>query len=207
MNEESNKINVAFMEVVSKKAEGQDKKIAALEEKIKQMPDNTELFQNLVSAIQGLREDIKESRFSVEKLQWVSARLDTVMTQLSKPIETKMLHHHHIPKIIWITAGLFIVFALVCSGWYMTGSKLDSFIANDTKYRQLRLDTAQKSLQIYLDKVDSLYIARPDMRKIVLEKEQEYQLNFEKLQKAERLKAEAKELERAVKRKRKNQIK
>ena len=52
MNEESNKINVAFMEVVSKKAERQDKKIAALEEKIKQMPDNTELFQNLVSAIQ-----------------------------------------------------------------------------------------------------------------------------------------------------------
>lgn len=80
-------------------------------------------------------------------------------------------------------------------------------MANDTKYRQLRLDTAQKSLQIYLDQVDSLYIARPDMRKIVLEKEEEYQTNFERLQKAEQLKAEAKELERPVKRKKCYRIK
>ncbi len=80
----------------------------------------------------------------------------------------------------------------------MTGSKLDSFMANDTKYRQLRLDTTKRQLQIYLDKIDSLYIARPDMRKIVLEKEEEYQINFEQLQKAERLKVEAKIIEKSV---------
>ncbi len=199
MNEESNNVNAAFMEVVSKKVEGQDKKIVALEEKIKIIPDNAKQFQNLVSAIHGLRDDIKESRFPTEKLQGLSSRLDTVMNQLRQPVENKVLHHHHIPKTIWITAGLFIAFALVSSGWYMTGSKLNGFMANDTKYRQLRLDTAKKSLQLYLDRVDSLYNNRPDMRKIVLEKEEENRINFEQLQKAERLKAEAKVIERSVK--------
>ena len=199
MNEESNNINAAFMEVTSKKVEGQDKKIAALEEKIKNIPDNEELYQKLVNAIHGLREDIKESSFSVDKLQGLSSRLDTVMGQVSQPAENKVLHHHHVPKIIWITAGLFITLALVSSGWYITGSKLDGFIANDTKYRQLRLDTSKQALQLYLDKIDSLYSARPDMRKIVLEKEEEYQMNFERLQKAKRLKDEAKTLEKAVK--------
>lgn len=80
----------------------------------------------------------------------------------------------------------------------MTGSKLDSFMANDTKYRRLRLENTKRELQIYLDKIDSLYIARPDMRKIVFEKEEEYQINFEQLQKAERLKVEAKIIEKSV---------
>ena len=71
-------------------------------------------------------------------------------------------------------------------------------MTNDTKYRRLRLDNTKRELQIYLDKIDSLYIARPDMRKIVLEKEEEYQINFEQLQKAERLKVEAKIIEKSV---------
>ncbi len=154
-----------------------------------------------MSAIHRLRDDLKESRFPIEKLQSLSSRLDTVMSLLREPVENKVLHHHHVPKIIWITAGLFITLALISSGWYITANKLDSFIGNDTKYRQLRLDTSKQGLQIYLDKIDSLYVTRPDMRKIVLEKEVEYQINFERLQKAARLKAEAKYLENEAKQK------
>jgi hypothetical protein len=101
------------------------------------------------------------------------------------------MHHHHIPKLIWISAGLFIALCLVCT-------KLDGFIANDTKYRHLRLDTAHKSLQLYLDQLDSVYKAHPDFREKVLEREEEYRLNFERLRKAERLKKEAKNLEKAA---------
>ena len=84
---------------------------------------------------------------------------------------------------------------------YITAGKLNNFIANDTKYRQLRLDTAHKNLQLYLDHLDSLYKIQPDMREKVLETEEEYRRNFERLQKAERLKTEAENLEKAAGRK------
>ncbi len=70
----------------------------------------------------------------------------------------------------------------------MTESKLDRYIANDTKYRQLRLDTSIRSLQHYLDRIDSMYDARPDMRRDVLETEERNRENFKRLEKAEQLK-------------------
>ena len=73
--------------------EKQDKKFSALEENIKNIPDNVNLFQDLMSEIHGLRDDIKDSRFLTEKMQAFSARLDTVMTQLKQPAETKLLRH------------------------------------------------------------------------------------------------------------------
>lgn len=201
MNEQINNTNAAFMEVTSRKVEVQDKKIAAMEEKIKDMPENTELLRRLLSSIEGLRSDVKEVLLVPEKAANLSSRLELATDLLKHPLPNKVLHHHHIPKLIWISAGLCISLCLVCSGWYVTSSNVDAFIGNDTKYRQLRLDTAHRSLQLCLDQLDSLYKVQPDMRDKVLETEQEYQLNFERLQKAERLKTEAKNLEKAAGRK------
>ena len=103
------------------------------------------------------------------------------------------------PKLTWIAAGLFIAFALVCSGWYNTCTNLGQYTANDTKYRKLRLDTAQLALQHYLDHIDSLYEMNAGLRKEVLETEHQYRVNYERLQKANRLKEEAKALERSAK--------
>ena len=201
MMEEENKTGAAFMEVTSRKVDLQDKKIASLEEKIKNIPDNTELIQKLISTVEGLRDGITKSSFSLEKIQHLSATLNGWIFLLKQPVKKEILHHHHVPKIILISAGLFIALALVCSGWYLTAGKLDGYKANDTKYRQLRLDKSLKSLQHYLDRVDSMYNVRPDMRKIVLETEEKNRENSERLEKAERLKEEAGDLERAAKKK------
>jgi threonyl-tRNA synthetase len=201
MMEEVNKTGAAFMEVTSRKIDLADKKIASLEEKIKNIPDNTVLIQELVSTVETLKDEFKNNQFPVEKVQDLSAKLDKSISLLKQPVKKEILHHHHVPKIILISSVLFIALALVCSGWYLTAGKLDSYIANDTKYRQLRLDTSLKSLQHYLDLVDSLYDARPDMRKIVLETEEKNRENFERLEKAARLKVEAKDLEMMVKKK------
>ncbi len=127
--------------------------------------------------------------------------MDTSISVYKELVKNKIVHHHHVPKVIWITAGLFVAFALVCAGWYSTSNKLDGYIANDTKYRQLRLDTANRSLQSYLDLTDSLYNLDPDVRNIVIKAEERNRKNFERLQKAEHLKAEAKELEKEVRKK------
>ena len=61
---------------------------------------------------------------------------------------------------------------------------MDGYIANDTKYRELRLDTANRGLQSYLDFTDSLYNVNPVLRNIVFHKEENNRINYEKLQRA-----------------------
>ncbi len=43
----------------------------------------------------------------------------------------------------------------------------------------MKLDTTQKSLQLYLDKIDSLCDTHPDMRKIIPEAEEQRRINFD----------------------------
>jgi hypothetical protein len=199
MNEQPNNTNSAFMEVTSRKLDRQDKKISELQEVVTKMTDGSDQIQRLISTVETLKSEIRTSAFPAEKMQAVARQLDSVI-YLSKQ-QNKVIHHHHVPKMIWIAAGLFISLTLVSSGWYMTADKLTNFVTNDTKYRHIRLDTAQRAIQDYLDREDRLFTTQPDMRKKVLEIEQEYRANFERLQRAERLKAEAKDLEKEAKKK------
>jgi len=188
----------AFMEVAYKKLEQQDKKMAAWEEQLKDLAGNKVLLRQLIAATELLKEDVAKNQLPIETLQELSKKLN-INNVLLKLGPEKVQHHHHVPKVIWIAAGLFLGLALVCSGWYMTHQKLDQFIMNDTKYRFLKLDTGQRSLMMILDRVDKVYDSSIDMRKDVLDKEETNRKNFEKMEKAERLKAEAKNLERSVK--------
>ncbi len=201
MNEQLENTSAAFMEVTMKKTEGQDRRIASIEEKVNLIPDNTGLIQKAINSIEGLRNEVKNNRFPTKMLEDFTETINKSFEIYQELVKRKIVHHHHVPKIIWIAAGLFIAFAFACAGWYSTSNKLDSYIASDTKYRQLRLDTANKSLQSYLDQMDSLYYTRTDMRKIVLQQEEDNRKNFERLEKADRLKAEAKELETQARRK------
>ncbi len=153
MNEDENNTSAAFREVVLKKVESQDKQIAALDEKVNNIPDNMEQIQMVISTLEGLRHDVQSNRFPIEKVQDFIARLDLNTSLLKAPVKKEIVHHHHIPKIILISVGFLSPFPWCASGWYMTSSKLDGYIANDTKYRQLRLDTSIRSLQHYLDRM------------------------------------------------------
>lgn len=201
MSEQESGADAAFMELSSRKIQEQDKKIAAIENKINEVPSINEMMGDLFTGIEGFRADMQEVLLLPEKLEQFSKQLEDAKSILTQPIETKVIHQHHVPKLIWITGGLFLVICLACAGWYIAASKLDNFIASDTKYRQLRLDTAQRGLQLYLDHLDSSYKIQADMRKKVLETEEQYLVNFERLRKAERLKRDAEDLERAAGRK------
>ena len=201
MSEQESGAGAAFMELSSRKIKEQDKKIAAIENKINEVPSNNEMMGELLAGIEGFRADMQEVLLLPEKLEQFSKQLEDAKSILTQPVETKVIYQHHVPKLILITGGLFLAICLACAGWYLTASKLDNFIASDTKYRQLRLDTAQRGLQLYLDHLDSSYKIRADMRKKVLETEEQYRVNFERLRKAEGLKRDAEDLERAAGRK------
>lgn len=187
----------AFMEVAIKKMESQDKKLADLEEKLLNGSDYTAQLKHLIASVQELKAIFNEEELP-GKIQELSVRLTVTLAILQKPLENKVTHHHHVPKVIWVTAGLFLLFTLVCSGWYMTAEKLDSFIANDTKYRQLKLDTANYRLQQYLYYLDSLYQINPRIREIVTRTEEQNQRNIELLEKARNLDRKAGEMKKKV---------
>lgn len=201
MNEQVNDSNTAFMEVALKKIEAQDKKIADMAQQIGTIPNNSQDIEHLKTGMNELKAEIKKAHFPVREMQEFSKQLTIGVKLLREPVTVKTWHHHHIPKLVWITAGLFLTMCLVSAGWYMTGQRLERYIANDTKYRLLRLDTARHPLQLSLNRADSLYRVDPDLRKSVSETEEQRMVNFERLQKAARLKDEAKSLEEAARRK------
>jgi hypothetical protein len=200
MNEQSNNTNAAFMEITSQKLDTQDKKIHAVEEKIKNISTDSDLTRDLLSKMEELRKEVSVS-LPVDKLTDFGKKLDNCIYLLAFPKESKVQHHHHVPKIIWIAAGLFIVMTLVCAGWFNTHSKLDEYIVNDSKYRYLKLDTANKKLQLYMSIVDSPCNTDNQFRFKIVTAEKLNRQNFERLQKAYQLKSEAQKLENEVEKK------
>jgi hypothetical protein len=145
-----------------------------------------------------ISESISKTSFSLDRLQKLS-EISERNNQLQKIAqETKVIHHHHISKGIWAAIILFILLSLESAGWLSTVSKLDQYSENDTKYRFMRLDTSAKNLQIYLDSTDARYKSDPNMKNMVINLEDQYKKNMERLEKAEQLKQEAKDLENKV---------
>ena len=136
----------------------------------------------ITNGMQTINNNVRQISLPEKELRQLSGQLETNMRLLQNPVSPKVIHHHYIPKITWIAAALFILLALVSSGWYMTGGKLDGYIANDTKYRYLKLDTANIYLQKMLYRTDSLLRKNVAMRETVINMEEEYRHNFELLQ-------------------------
>lgn len=200
MEENKDNTKEIFMEIFSNKIAKQEKKFEIIEEHLKAFADNKAILTEVLQSIALLKKEITYNMVPVELLELFSSRLNKNCQLLEQSAKTNVHHHHHIPKLIWITAGLFISLALALAGWYATTQKAKEFMANDTRYRYLKLDTSQY-LQGYLNQADSIYNTMPDMRKYVFEEEQRLRENYEKLKKAEVLRVEANGLERSVREK------
>jgi hypothetical protein len=196
MNENNELLQKAFMEVTQKKLEDQQQKINDFNERIKLISANKELLEKMKISIEQLSMETKNNALPEEKIKKLSSQLNTTNNMLEGLFQNKIQHHHHVSKIIWITIILFLLLCLASSGWFITNQRLTNYIANDTKYRYLRLDTADKILQNYLDHADSLYDNNPKMRQNVIEAEKKNQINFQLLERVQRLRKEASELEK-----------
>jgi hypothetical protein len=192
MNQEKQETSEVLMDAVVQKLEQQgqkvqtqEKKIGAIAETVSKIPDYSADLKQIKSGIADLKTAVTALQFPAEKIQEFSGKLTSVVELLRQPIENKVQHHHHVPQIIWVAAGLFIVLCLTCSGWYMTAAKLDQYREADTKYRYLYLkgdDTVHRTLFT----LDSLYRSGYAMHDSVIEWEAD-------LQKASELRQQLKE--------------
>lgn len=176
------------------KVDVHDKKIEELSKKIDRTPNQREVLETITATVEGMRTDIQKITLPEKELLEFSGRL-IVGINLLQPVEQKILHHHHVHKIIWISVGLFLVLCLTLTGWYNTHEKLQLYIANDTKYRYLKLE-ANLALLKWMMVVDSLYLVDKKMRDNVIAREEQIQRNFEMLQKAKQMEEEARELKK-----------
>src|SRR5690606_23975500 len=105
-----------------KKMEVQDKKLAGMEERIGNLPDMAAGIRQLSNDLAELKAGIGNMRFPASEMQVFSGQLARGLALLQQPPVTKM--QHNIPRLAWITAGLFLTLSLVIAGWYMTSQKL-----------------------------------------------------------------------------------
>ena len=160
-------------------------------------PDHKELLDLVNSHLGELRSEVKKITFPEHEIRELTANIVTGIARLKQPIKTEILHHHYIPKIIFITASLFIIVTVILTGWYMTAEKLNQYKENDTKYRYLKLQDNRALWQL-LDLTDSLYLAEPKMRDSVIYRERQLVENMGLLRRAVKMEAEAKNIRNQV---------
>ena len=173
-----------------------------IRERVEALPDNGEALKGLQTQLTSIDNNIKKIAFPEKEVRQLSFDLNRATSILQQPVKNEVVHQHHIPKLLWITAGLFLMLCLVCSGWYSTHDQLQNYIASDTKYRYLKLDD-NTALHKILLMTDSVYDLDPKMRDDVIRTEQENVARAELQEKAEVKQKEANTLrQKAVKRKR-----
>jgi hypothetical protein len=196
MEEKDSGIGEAFIEVIRNKMEKQDKKIADMDELMQVLPQMKDKLSGVFNLLERLHDSrVRPGTQEMDTNKLLEA-LQNTNTLLQKTETQTIQHHHHFAKRTWIIIGLFLVATLVVSDLYMTYKKLDGYMANDSKYRFLKLDTTSYQLQKRLYLVDSIYNARPHFRAEVIEIEEERQYRLEELSKARSLRTEAEEHEK-----------
>lgn len=146
--------------------------VNAIREKVETLPDNTEALKDLNTQLASIQKNIGQMSFPETDFRQLSLDLNRSISILQQPVKNEVIHHHHISKLIWITTGLFLMLCLICSSWYITHDKLKNYIAADTKYRYLNLDS-DTNLQKLLHFTDSLYNSNSKMRDDVIRIEEE----------------------------------
>jgi len=168
MDHEEQKQNDIFKDSVAKAVEKQQEKTQDHNRRIG-------IVEQEIQKLSGLPKDIAEIKDSLtlikrnsvtallpnEKSEKLSENLSVAIPLMGKLMENKIQHHHHVPKLFWIAAALFLLLSLVCAGWYVTASREDQHLAGDVKYRELKL-IADTIFLRSLWKLDSVYSANPD---------------------------------------------
>lgn len=188
----------AWLEAVTSQLGILEQEVKGVKEKLDQSPEYSQSLQAIEEKIEALNNNKQTLSFPVKEMARLAASLQETTFLLQQSLDKKVIHQHHVPKLIWITASLFLLFSLACSGWYNTTSKLSAYVANDTKYRYLKLNN-NRNLQVVLHITDSLYFSDHGMRDSVIQTEEKNEQKSKLLQEAIEKQKEADKLRKKAK--------
>lgn len=107
----------------------------------------------------------------IEQLEDFGAKIDSHGELLKKPLIQKVVHEHHVPKLLYTTVALFCVCVSFGVGWFQTGQHLNKYRNNDTKWRKLLLGARPILMEIMQD-VSANVEQNPDNVRDSVEKEE-----------------------------------
>lgn len=107
----------------------------------------------------------------IEQLEDFGAKIDSHGELLKKPLIQKVVHEHHVPKLLYATVALFCVCVSFGVGWFQTGQHLNQYRNNDTKWRKLLLG-AKPILTEIMQEVSTNVEQNPDNVRDSVEKEE-----------------------------------
>lgn len=156
-----------FKDTMIAKTDQHDNRLSDLESKIvtaSEMKEDLEQSRKVLAETKELLTSLPISR-----LQILTIALETNTKAHQQPQEIK--HHHHLHWVAYVAGGLFLLLCLFAAGWYMTAGKLDDFVANDTKYRYLKLSNSIEAKKM-IHEADSIFRSNDDLRDWVLIQEE-----------------------------------
>src|ERR1700677_2213911 len=161
MDQEQQKQSDIFRDTVAKAVEKQqertqdhNKRIGIIEQEIQKLSGLPKDIAEIKDSLNLIKRNSVTALLPNEKSEKLAENLSVAIPLIGKLIENKIQHHHHVPKLFWITAALFLLLSFVCAGWYVTASREDQHLAGDIKYRELKL-MADTTLLRSLWKLDS----------------------------------------------------
>lgn len=152
-------------------------------------------LKELKSGLSQLNNNARTILDASARMSDLSGKLDRCTRALENPVEKKEHHIHHFRWPLAVAVGIFLLLVLAISGLYINHQRLQQYIANDTKYRSLKL-IRNKDLEALLYSEDSTYLTDPGMRRRVLERQTERERKLELLREARKKQQEAEELKR-----------
>ncbi len=105
----------------------------------------------------------------IKQLDDFSAKIDAHSELLRKPITQKVVHEHHVPKLLYATLAFFCICLSLGFGWFQTAQRSNQYRNNDTKWRKLMLGARPTLIKI-MQEVSSSIDDDPDKARDSVEK-------------------------------------
>jgi len=97
------------------------------------------------------QEFMERSAVPLKEMENLSSQLTIHCELLKKPLTQKLVHEHHVPKLLYVTVALFCICITLAMCWYGSAQRLDQYRNNDTKWRRLLLDARPVLTKIMQD--------------------------------------------------------
>lgn len=136
----------------------QEKQQHSLKESQEQFRTLNQEMETLRTGQETLLQSISEP---IKQLDEFSAKIGAHSELLKKPVIQKVVHEHHVPKLLYVTVALFSICLSFGFGWFQTAQRSNQYRNNDTKWRKLMLG-ARPTLTKIMQEVSSSVEDDPD---------------------------------------------
>jgi hypothetical protein len=174
-----------------------ERKMEELVAKVCGIADYTDTLNAIVNRADEIKSHLQKTSFAGQEVDILCDYLSSAIALLKRPINQKVIHHHHASTILWGTIILFMMECITIVGWYRAEENQSLYKAKDTKYRYLKL-SANQSLYKTLVSLDTLYTKDEKMREHVIATEEQNEKNYQLMIRAIQMEKEAKQLKQQV---------